>query len=214
MLCIINISIKRQSFVYTQLNDQTVLFQTIQFSFNFSLNVNQFGNYLINNWRSPEKASRQSNVTHFIIIPLSNSTKWDCLCWRKVLALFLFLISFLYVHRFEGKTSKRCTFYLIHREDPIKCYHAGPEWTWEWWQWRGTPHSLSRQHYWSLTIRLTLVGGGLPLCRAAVSVFSPNRLSQKDEQNFLINKFKVLIIKSKNINHEFYKHTKIYQIPF
>ena len=30
--CITNNSIKHQSFVYTQLNDQTVLFQTIQFS--------------------------------------------------------------------------------------------------------------------------------------------------------------------------------------
>ena len=32
MLCIPYNSIKYQSFVYTQLNDQTVLFQTIQFS--------------------------------------------------------------------------------------------------------------------------------------------------------------------------------------
>ena len=30
LLCIINNSIKNQSFVYTQLNDQTVLFLTIQ----------------------------------------------------------------------------------------------------------------------------------------------------------------------------------------
>ena len=43
-----------------------------------------------------------------------------------------------------------------------------PEWTWEWWQWRGTPHSPKLQHYWNLTIRLfsvlsrTLVGGVLP----------------------------------------------------
>ena len=32
LLCIINNSIKHQSFVYTQLNDQIILFQTIQFS--------------------------------------------------------------------------------------------------------------------------------------------------------------------------------------
>ena len=32
LLCIINNSIKHQSFVYTQLNDQTVLFLTIQSS--------------------------------------------------------------------------------------------------------------------------------------------------------------------------------------
>ena len=23
----------------------------------------------------------------------------------------------------------------------IRCYHSGSEWTWEWWQWKGTPHS-------------------------------------------------------------------------
>ena len=46
MLCITNNSIKLQSFVYTQLNDQTVLFQAIQFSishlFTLSFNVKQF----------------------------------------------------------------------------------------------------------------------------------------------------------------------------
>ena len=46
MLCITNNSVKHQSFVYTQLNDQTDLFQTIQFGichlFALSLNVKQF----------------------------------------------------------------------------------------------------------------------------------------------------------------------------
>ena len=41
-----NKSIKYESFVYTQLNEQTVLFLTIQFSishvFSLSLNVKQF----------------------------------------------------------------------------------------------------------------------------------------------------------------------------
>ena len=32
LLCITNISIKHQSFAYTQLHDQIVLFQSIQFS--------------------------------------------------------------------------------------------------------------------------------------------------------------------------------------
>ena len=45
-LMMYNNSIKHQSFVYTQLNDQTVLFQTIQFTkshlFALSLNVKQF----------------------------------------------------------------------------------------------------------------------------------------------------------------------------
>ena len=46
LLSITNNSIKHQSFVYTQLNEQTVLFLTIQFSlshlFTLSLNVKQF----------------------------------------------------------------------------------------------------------------------------------------------------------------------------
>ena len=25
-------------------------------------------------------------------------------------------------------------------------YHSRPEWTWEWWQWRGTPHFSKLQH--------------------------------------------------------------------
>ena len=45
LLCITNNSIKHQSFVYAQLNDPAVLFQTIQFSishlFTHSLNVKQ-----------------------------------------------------------------------------------------------------------------------------------------------------------------------------
>ena len=46
LLCITNNSFKHHSFVYTQLNDQTLLFQTIQFSishlFVHSLNIKQF----------------------------------------------------------------------------------------------------------------------------------------------------------------------------
>ena len=40
------------------------------------------------------------------------------------------------------------------------CYHFGPEWTWEQWQWRGTAHSPKLQHYWNLTIRLFSVISG------------------------------------------------------
>ena len=75
-------------------------------------------------------------------------------------------------------------FYLTHRLNHVRCYHFGPEWTWKWWLWKGTPHSLKLQHYWNLTIRLfsviswTLVGGVLSLCWEAVSVFwSPSRLA-------------------------------------
>ena len=46
LLCISNNSIKHQSFVYAQLNDQTILFLTIRFSVNhlfaLGLNVKQF----------------------------------------------------------------------------------------------------------------------------------------------------------------------------
>ena len=100
LLCITNNSIIHQSFIYTQLNDQTVLFQAIQFS-----------------------------------------------------------ISHLFARCLNAKQ-----FYLTHRKDPIRCYHSGPEWTWEQWQWRVTPHSPKLQHYCNLTIRLfsfisrTLVG--------------------------------------------------------
>ena len=58
-----------------------------------------------------------------------------------------------------------------------RCFHSKPEWTWEWWQWRGTPHSLKLQHYWSLTIRIfsvttrTLNRGVLLPCRDTVGVF-------------------------------------------
>ena len=31
--------------------------------------------------------------------------------------------------------------YLTNREDPFRCYHSGPEWTRERWQWRCTPQS-------------------------------------------------------------------------
>ena len=60
----------------------------------------------------------------------------------------------------------------------MKCYHSGPEWTWEQWQWRSTPHSPKLQHYYSFTIRWlsvitkhSLREGVLPLGREAVGVF-------------------------------------------
>ena len=45
----------------------------------------------------------------------------------------------------------------------IRCYYFGPEWTWEWWQWLGTPHSPKLQHYWNLTITLFSI-----MCRTIV----------------------------------------------
>ena len=68
----------------------------------------------------------------------------------------------------------------------IRCYHSGPEWTWERWQWRGTRHSPKLQHCWNLTIRLfsvisrTLVsGGGLtPLQRSSQYILQPQSTGQ------------------------------------
>ena len=48
-------------------------------------------------------------------------------------------------------------------------YRSGPEWFWEWWQWREIPHFPKLLHHWNLTIRLfsvisrtfvVVVGGG------------------------------------------------------
>ena len=54
MICITYNSIKHQSFVYTQLNDQTVLFLTTQFNishlFALNLNVKQF---YLTHWYNP-----------------------------------------------------------------------------------------------------------------------------------------------------------------
>ena len=47
---------------------------------------------------------------------------------------------------------------------PVRCYHSRSDWTWEQWQWRGTPSSPKLNHYWERIIRLfnviswTLIG--------------------------------------------------------
>ena len=64
MLCITNNSIKHQSLVYTQLNDQAVLVQTIKYSishlFTLSLNVKQFSIWPIDRTLSGATTPRQS----------------------------------------------------------------------------------------------------------------------------------------------------------
>ena len=37
------------------------------------------------------------------------------------------------------------------------CYHSGPEWTWDQWQWRGSLHSPKVYHHRNLTIRIFTV---------------------------------------------------------
>ena len=68
-----------------------------------------------------------------------------------------FSVSNLFAHSLNVKQ-----FYLTHRLDSFRCYHFGPKWTWEPWQWKGTPHSPKFQHYWSLTIRLFSVTSRKP----------------------------------------------------
>ena len=69
-------------------------------------------------------------------------------------------------------------FYLPIDRTLIRCYHSGPEWTWERWQWRDTPHSPKLQHCWNLTIILFsvisghLLGGGSYPSAEKQSVYS------------------------------------------
>ena len=69
-------------------------------------------------------------------------------------------------------------FYFTHRLEPVRCYHSGTKWTWQWWQWKGTLHSSKLLHYWRLTIWLfsditrKLVGGESDPCAEMQSVYS------------------------------------------
>ena len=80
-----------------------------------------------------------------------------------------------------GKSMQFC---LINRWGPIRCYHSGPEWTWEKWQWRGTPNSSKLQHHWNLTIRLfsviyrALIEGGGRLTYYSRCILQPQLTGQ------------------------------------
>ena len=75
-------SIKHQSFVYTQLNNQTVLFRAIQFSishlFALSLNVKQFYLTLSGAAISSQSSSESDGNERVLCIPQSSSLS-DCL---------------------------------------------------------------------------------------------------------------------------------------
>ena len=70
-----------------------------------------------------------------------------------------------------------------------------PEWTWEQWQWRGTPHSPKFQLYWNLAIRLFSIiyqdtrwgeGRSYPSAEMQLGVFyNPSWLvfTEEDHQN-------------------------------
>ena len=68
-------------------------------------------------------------------------------------------------------------FCLTHWSDRIRNYHSSSEWTWERWQWKGTPHSTKLQHYYQIVecyIQDTCRGGGLtPLQRCSRCILQP-----------------------------------------
>ena len=81
---------------------------------------------------------------------------------------------------------------------------------------RGTPHSPKLQHYWNFTIRLfsviswTLIGGVLPLCREAISVFySPSRLG-----NILLEELCIMQVATLHTYIYIYIYIYIYAILF
>ena len=110
-----------------------------------------------------------------VLLSVSNNSIQLQLNDQKVLFLTIqFSISYLLALSFNVKQV-----YLIHRQDPIRCYLSGPEWTWERWQWSGTLHFPKLLHYWSLTIRLFCVisrtfvwWGGANLSTEMQSVYS------------------------------------------
>ena len=89
--------------------------------------------------------------------------------------------------------SMQCSSIWLIDRTLIMCYHCGPQWTWERWQWRVAPHSPKLQHYWNLTIRFfcvisgTFVGvrGLAPLQRCSRVLYSPQPTGQPiRERNF------------------------------
>ena len=114
LLCITNNSFKHQSFVYTQLNDQTILFQTIQFSishlFAHSLNVKQF--YLIHRNLAGATTLGQSG-------PVSNGNEGYS-SFPKALVLLAphhqILVSYQGHSLGEGSLTPllRCIWYILH----------------------------------------------------------------------------------------------------
>ena len=108
----------------------------------------------------------------------------------------------------------------------IRCYHAGPEWTWERRQWRGTPHSPKLQHCWNLTIRLFSVisriligrGGLTPLQRSSRCILQPQPTGQKIwiERSPKISRGSLcsIVVKVLNCNIREFKLQSCYYIHF
>ena len=102
--------------------------------------------------------------------------------------------------QFKSKNSSISNNSVYHKYslvlfDPIRCYHFEPDWTWELWQWRGTPYSQKLKHYGNLNIRLfsvissILVEGVLPLGREAVSVFYSPQMTVQSTLAIILIKY-------------------------
>ena len=88
---------------------------------------------------------------------------------------------------------------FTHRLDPNMCYHS--KWTWELWQWRGTPNSLAFQN---ITIKSSLksrpksprflVGGSYPSSRGYRKGFlnPANRPCMSEEDYILMKRNKTI----------------------
>ena len=88
----------------------------------------------------------------------NNSVKHQSFVYKRLnVKTVLFLkIQFSRSHLFALRVIVK-KFSLIYIYDPIRCYHSRLEWTREWWQRRGIPHSPKLQHYLSLTIIYSLM---------------------------------------------------------
>ena len=91
-------------------------------------------------------------------------------------------------------------FYLIHRQDPIRYYYSGPEWTWERWHWRSTPHSL-KLHHCSVSYSGHSLGGWslIPQQRCSWCILQP-----KPTELFFF--FFFFNWKEKKLNFQYFNH--------
>ena len=137
---------------------KTFLFQAIQFSLIVLIQINQFSISIVFVYTLLNVKTGLFQTIHFSI---SIQFKYQNSSISSNLVQHKYTVQFCLIHRtLSGATT------------------LGPEWTWKWWQWRGTRHSLKLQHYWSLTIRLlcvisrTLVGRGSYPSAELQSVYS------------------------------------------
>ena len=123
--------------------------------------------------------------------------------WAKDIKTVLFQAILISINKnFKCKNSKLSKPWLSSiwpfDRTLFRCYHFGPEWIWERWQWRGTLHSPKLQHNRNLTIKLfsdisrTFLGGGvIIICESAVDVFYSCYLIT--EWFFYVNHFSLII---------------------